>query len=230
MKRTAVLLFSVTLVLFSVFSGCTGSQPAQQPVVTTVQATATPTPEPTATPDPYPNASALNTPAPFGAGTKTGEMSVTSYKVKPTFSWSDPSWNSPREQSEGQGSLLETQKGYNTKKPAEGNTFVFIYLTAEATGSEAFFAPAPSLIYLSYDGKNYPYTKLASAETVVDGEVSNEYDYELGPGGSGGYVKTGRSNMVKGFLIYEVPATFVPERTYVIINADAKNTGVWKLA
>ena len=229
MKRFAVFSLFVVLVLLTVLSGCTSSQPAPQPVVvSTAPATATPAPLPTPTPNPYPNASALNTPLPFGTAPKNGEMTVTAYKIKPTFSWVDPSWNSQREQNQYQGQL-ETQKGYNTQKPAEGNTFVFIYLSATATGTEAAWAPSPGQIVLNYEGKNYPYTSVASSETTVDGETLNQYDYELGTGHTGGYVKTGKSNTVKGFLIYEVPAAFAAEKSFVVASLYSDKQGAWKL-
>ena len=229
MKRIAVFSVLTILVLLAVLCGCTSTQPAQPVPVTTIAPTETPTPIPTPTPDPYPNATPLTKPVAFGAGTKTYDMAVTAYKIRPVFTWTDPSWNSPREQAGSQGSL-EPQKGYNTKKPAEGNTFVFIYLSAAATGTEAAWAPSPNQVVVSYDGKTYPYTSLLSDQTIVDGETGTQYDFELGSGGTGGYVKTGKSNTVNGFLVYEIPASFVPEKTYVIVTPDTKTTGVWKLA
>lgn len=233
MKRTAVLSVLVILVVFAALSGCTSSPqtppPATPAVMATTPVVATTAPAPVATPDPYPGALSLNTPVAFGTGTKTGELTATSYVVKPTFSWVDPSWNSPREQLDS-SKPLETQKGYNTKKPAEGNTFVFVYLSAVGTGTEAVYAPAPSQIVLISDGKTIPYTTVGGAKTVVDGITGSEYDYLIGTGGTGGYVQPGRSNTAKGYLIYEVPASFVPEKTYVLAQADAKTQGIWKLA
>jgi hypothetical protein len=229
MRSLPVLTILTALALLLLFSGCTGPAPVQEPAATPVTVTLTTVPAPAATPDPYPDALAPNTPVAFGTGAKTGEMTVYGYKVKPTFSWVDPSWNSPREQAESQGPF-ETQKGYNTKRPAEGNTFIFLYVNVAATGSEAVWAPSPGMITLYSDGKTYPYLSLGSAKTIVEGETASQYDFALGTGGTGGYVQPGRSNNVKGFLIYEVPASFVPERAYAIATPDAKVTGVWKLA
>jgi hypothetical protein len=181
MKRFAVFPAVVTLVLLVLLCGCTTTQPAPQPVATPVPVIETPAPVPTATPDPYPDALAINTPFAFGTGTKTGEMTVTDFKAAPSYSFFDPSWNSPKEQAEYQGAF-ETQKGYNTKEPAAGNTFVFVYLKVEATGTEVAWAPSPHLITLETDGRSYPYSSLASPKTTVDGQFQNQYDFEFGTG------------------------------------------------
>jgi hypothetical protein len=228
MKRIAVLILLATLILLTALSGCTGNAPAATPVTTVPPATVPPSPELTPTPDPFPDALPLNTPVPFGSGKKTGELTVTGSRVRPTFGWVDPSWNSPREQLES-SDPLDTQKGYNTKSPQEGNTFLFVYLTAASTGTEAVWAPSPARIVVVSDGTTASYTPLASSQTVVDGEPGSQYDFQIGAGGTGGYIQPGKSNTVKGFLIYEVPASFSPETTYVVANADAQTQGVWKL-
>ena len=229
MKRMAAPIILTTLVLLVIFCGCTGTTPAPVPVVTTIQITASPTPVSTPTLDPYPNASALNVPVPIGSGKKTGEMTVSGYKVKPTYSWVDPSWNSPQEQA-ASSQPLETQKGYNTQKPKDGNTFLFVYLNVAGTGAEPVYAPSPKQIVIVSEGKTIAYSTLASAQTTVDGESGQQYDFQIGPGGSGGYVQPGKSNIVKGFLIYELPASFSPEKTYVIAAPDPLTQGTWKLA
>ena len=229
MKRNVVLTLLASLVLLAVLCGCTGNAPAAAPVTTAPPVTASPTPELTPTPDPFPHALPLNTPVSFGSGKKTGELIVTGYKVRPTFGWVDPSWNSPREQKES-SDPLDTQLGYNTKTPQTGNTFLFVYLTAACTGTEAAWAPSPAQIVVMSEGTTSSYTTLAGSQTVVDGELGSQYDFQIGVGGTGGYIQPGKSNTVKGFLIYEVPASFSPERTYVVANADAQTQGVWRLA
>jgi hypothetical protein len=229
MKHTASLAILATIILLVALSGCTGTSPAPQPVISTpVPVTPSPAPTLAPTPDPYPNASAPNMPVPFGSGKKTGEMTVYGYTVRPSFSWGDPSWNSPRQQA-ASGSPLETQKGYNTKKPQDGNTFLFVYLNVAGTGSESVYAPSPSQIIVVSNGKTYGYSSLESAQTIVDGELGHQYDYLIGTGGTGGYVQPGKSNNIKGFLIYELPASFTPEKTYVVATPDSLTKGVWKL-
>lgn len=230
MKRIAACTAIASLLLLVIFCGCTGTQPAPQPTPAPVTVAETPGVLPTATPDPYPGASALNTPLAFGTGAKTGEMTVTDYKITPVYTFFDPSWNSPREQAEFQGAF-ETQKGYSTKQAADGNIFVFVYLKVEATGTESAWAPSPYLVTMESGGKPYQYSSLTSPKTTVNGEFLNQYDFEFGDGGTGGLVKPGKSNAVKGFLIYEVPEPFVPEKTYIIATPGASDTKtIWKLA
>lgn len=228
MKRLAVFTLLATLVLLAIFCGCTGNAPATPPVTTTPPTPAA-TLEPAPTPDPFPDASPLNTAIAYGSGKKTGELTITGYTVRATYSWVDPSWNSPREQLES-SNPLETQKGYNTRTPQDGNTFLFVYVTVASTGTEAVWAPSPAQIAVISKGTTYQYSTLAGSQTIVDGETGEQYDFQIGEGGSGGYVQPGKSNIVKGFLIYEVPAPFSPETTYVVANADAQTQGVWKLA
>jgi hypothetical protein len=228
MKRTALFSILAALVMCMVFCGCTGTSPAPQPTSTPVQITLLPSPAPVITVDPYPNASAPNVAVLFGSGKKTGEITVTGYKIRPIYNWVDPSWNSQREQAES-ANPLETQRGYNTKKPQEGNTFLFVYVNVAGTGTEAVFAPSPKQIVIVSDGKTYEYSSLASAQTTVDGEPNKQYDFQIGTGGTGGFIQPGKSNNVKGFLIYEVPALFSPGKTYVIAAPDSKTQGVWKL-
>ena len=232
MKHIAPVVLLVVLALIAATCGCTGTAPSAPPATTVTPAaaaTALVTQQPTPTPDPFPGASALNAPVAFGSGKKTGEMTITGYKFRPTFSWTDPSWNSPREKLES-SSPLETQKGYNTRTPQDGNTFLFVYLKVEGTGSESVYAPAPSQIVVISHGTTMSYTTLASDQTIVDGELGRQYDFQIGSGGSGGYVQPGKSNTASGFLIYEVPVSFPVETLYIIANADAQTQGAWRLA
>ncbi|NLD57203.1 MAG: DUF4352 domain-containing protein [Methanomicrobiales archaeon] len=223
-----VILFAVVVLLAAV-CGCTGTAPPAPAETPTVVPAAETTLQPTPAPDPFPDALALNTPVAFGSGKKTGEITVTGSTFRPTFSWTDPSWNSPREQLES-ADPLEIRKGYNTRTPQDGNTFLFVYLKVEGTGEEAVYAPAPSQIVIVSHGTTASYKTLASGQTIVDGEPGSQYDFLIGTGGSGGYVQPGKSNAVRGFLIYEVPAAFPVETLYVVANADATTQGVWRLA
>jgi len=229
MKYTAAIAMLIAVVMVVIFSGCTGNTAASPAPTTPEQSTIAPTLQPTSVPDPYPNALALNVPVSFSSGKKTGEMTVTRYTFRPTYTWVDPSWNSPRQQAEA-GQPLGTQTGYNTQRPHEGNTYLFVYLTVTGTGSEAVLAPSPKQIVVASEGKTYGYFPLTSAQTTVDGELGHEYDFLIGAGGTGGYVQPGASNTVKGFLIYEVPASISPDKVYVIAAADPQVQGVWKLA
>jgi hypothetical protein len=43
------------------------------------------------------------------------------------------------------------------------------------------------------------------------------------------YLYPGRSNAIDGYLVYEVPASLTPEKTYVEIVFNGNTVGVWKL-
>lgn len=231
MKRIAILALLATLGLLAAISGCTGNAPATPatPVVTTIPSTPVITPQPTPTPDPFPGAFSLNSPLSFGTGAKTGDLTVTGSKVRPSYSWVDPSWNSPREQLDS-SMPLETQQGYNTQRPQDGNTFLFVYLTAASTGTQATWFPSPSQIVVVSKGKTYSYSPVASGKSIIEGETGEQYDFQIGEGKTGGYVQPGKSNNAKGFLIYEVPESFTLETTYVVANADPQKQGIWRLA
>ena len=95
-----ILCFTLALIFCA---GCTGPQQAP---LQTVPATSVPTgvptvatPVPTATP--YPGTLALNQAATFGKADQTGTATVYKAKVLPNYSWTDPSFNSAHDQSEG---------------------------------------------------------------------------------------------------------------------------------
>lgn len=226
MKTFHVILAVSILMLLLFTSGCTSTAPQVPapvtPVTTPVITTAAPTPVP------YPDALKLNQQAPFGTEDKTGQATVYRSDVKQNYTWNSPSWNSPREQA-ASGSPLETQKGYNTATPGTGNVFLFVFIKAASTGSSAVYAPSPQQCVVSIDGKAYSYQTVASADVTISGVLQKQYDYLLGKGGTGGYIQPGASNTIDGYLIYEVPATVLAEKTYVICNLDPKTQAVWNL-
>jgi hypothetical protein len=59
--------------------------------------------------------------------------------------------------------------------------------------------------------------------------TGTQYDYQIGRGGMVGYVQPGESNAADGYLIYEIPASFMPATTYVVSNLDYQTKAVWKL-
>ncbi|MDP3564458.1 MAG: DUF4352 domain-containing protein, partial [Methanoregula sp.] len=139
-----------------------------------------------------------------------------------------PSWNSPREQAAA--SLpLELQHGYNMEKPQEGNTFLFVYVRVINTGDKAVYAPSAKQFVVFNNGKMYNYSSVHSSDVIIDTVTGTQYDYQIGRGGAVGYVQRGESNAADGYLIYEIPATFSPDTTYVVSNLDNKNQVAWKL-
>ncbi len=215
---TALSVFTV-LVLIVFFSGCTGTSPAP---AATAQTTA-----PTAVADPYPDALVVNTPTSFGSGNMVGEINVFRYAIRPTYDWTDPSLNSPQEQAES-NEPLEERKDYNTKSPKEGSTYLFVYVSVENTGSDPIWSPDSGKVLVVSDGKTYKYTPLLSSETHVKGESVSQYNYLFGSDGTVGWISPGSTS--RGFMVYEVPASFSLEKTYVVADAGSSQVFAWKLA
>ena len=217
-------------VLFTVllFSGCTSSSPqVQTPVPTAVPTTAVQT-APTQTPVPFPNALDLNQYATFGSGSQQGQATVYRYKVYPTYDWTSPSWNSPREVlAASQPNDLET--GYNRETPQAGNTFLFVYVKVQNTGDKSIFVPEPRQFVVISNGIAYNYSSVHSSDVVIATVNDPQYANKDGQRDPIEYIQPGVDNPVSGFLIYEIPAPFSPATTYVAANLDYKNSAVWKL-
>jgi hypothetical protein len=183
---------------------------------------------PTPTAVPFPNALAQNEYATFGSGNEQGKATVYRYEVKSNYNWTSPSWNSPREQVAA-SPPLELQRGYNMEKSQEGNIFLFIYVRAVNTGNNAVYAPSAKQFVVFSDGKAYNYSSVHSSDVIIDKVTGTQYDYQIGRGGTVGYIQPGESNKADGYLIYEIPAPFSPNTTYVVSNLDYQNKAVWKL-
>ena len=228
-----ILLIAIALVFCA---GCTNSQsvntqsappqtdgltPTQLPAIATIE---TPVPTPT----PYPNALAMNQQATFGKTDRTGTSTVNKIKLVQDYSYSDPTFNSPREQPQA-GDPLSTQMGYNTKKPAAGNAFLFVYVRITDTGTKGLVAPSPKQFTVNYDGKDYSYSSIVSSDVTLGEIQSPQYDYAIGRGGEAGYINPGDSNAADGYLIYEVPAGINLTRASLVIQLDSENRYAWVL-
>jgi hypothetical protein len=220
-------------VLFFVllFSGCTSTSPqVTTPTVIPTTAVVILTPTPTAVPItmPYPNALALNEYASFGSGNEQGKATIYRYEVRPNYNWTSPSWNSPREQVAA-SPPLDLQRGYNMEKPQAGNTFLFVFVRVVNTGDKAVYAPSGKQFVVSSNGKMYNFSSVHSSDVIIDKVSGTQYDYQIGRGGTVGYVQRGESNAADGYLIYDIPASFSPGTTYVVSNLDSHNQAAWKL-
>ena len=209
------------------FSGCTSTSPQVQ-IQTSVPTTAVVIPSPTPTAVPFPNALALKQYATFGSADTIGQATIYGFEIKPNYNWTSPSWNSPREQGAA-SPPLDTQRGYTMEMPREGNTFLFIYVRVMNPGKNAVYAPSAKQFVVSSDGKTYNYSPVHSSDVIIDKVPGTQYDYQIGRGGTVGYIQPGDSNKAEGYLIYEIPATFSPKTTYVVSNLDYQNQAVWKL-
>jgi hypothetical protein len=227
MKIIRTTIFFGLLFLVILFSGCTStSPPVQSPTAIPTTAMVILSPTPTAVP--FPNALALNEYATFGSADMIGKATVYGYDIKPGYNWTSPSWNSPA----GQGAAsqpLEIQRGYNRETPQEGNTFLFVHVRVVNTGKNAVYAPSAKQFVVNSNGTLFNYSPVQSSDVIIDTVPGTQYDYQIGRGGTVGYIQHGESNAADGYLIYEIPATFSPTTTYVISNLDYQNQAVWKL-
>lgn len=222
----ALRLVCIVAVLVAL-AGCTGTAPqttTAAPVVVTT--TATPVPEPTT----YPGALALNQETPFGIAGYNGTATVYKAELRSTYQWSSPSFNSPHAQEEAGDTLFTTQKGYNTEKPKDGNTFLFVYVRLANIGSQRMVAPSPNQFIVDYNGKTYPYRSVEGSDVTVSTVRVTQYDYLIGKGGVAGFIMPGASNAADGFLIYEVPASIDLTKAAMIIGLDSEHQSAWKLA
>ncbi|MFA4848826.1 MAG: hypothetical protein WC626_03785 [Methanoregula sp.] len=225
---TIAVIGVLFLVLFS--SGCTSSSPAVQTptaVPTAVPTTAAVKLAPTQAANPFPNALALNEYATFGDEKQNGKATVYMYGVKPTYSWTDPSWNSPREMLDA-SQPLELQRGYNLEKPQEGHTFLFIYIRVKNTGQNTIFAPSAKQFVVYTNGQTYSYSSVHGSDVIIDTVSDSQYRYQRGQRDPVEYIQPYDSPL-EGYLIYDIPASFSPDTTYVVSNLDYKNSAVWKL-
>lgn len=232
MKHLYPIAFFGVLIVGLLLSGCTSTSP---PVLTPTSVPTTAavilSPTSTATPAavPFPNALALNEFATFGSLDKIGQATVYRYEIKTNYNWTSPSWNSPREQGAA-SAPLDIQPGYTMERPQEGNTFLFLYIRVLNTGKNAVFAPSAKQFVLNSNGTIYNYSSVHASDVIIDKVPGTQYDYQIGRGGTVGYIQPGESNKAEGYLIYEVPSTFSPKTTYVICNLDYQNQAVWRLA
>ena len=229
MKPVIAPCFLLIAVILAGCAGCANTAPAMPAPVTTapvqVTTTATPVPEPT----PWPGALALNHEAIFGIAGKNGTATVYKAELRSNYSWSSPSFNSPRGQAQA-GEPLGTQHGYSTTEPAAGNRFLFVYVRLTDTGADRMVAPSPNQFVVNYDGKIYPYQSVAGSDVSIISVRVNQYDYQIGTGGVAGYLQPGDGNAADGYLIYEVPATIDLSKAYLAVTLDTEHQAAWKLA
>ena len=221
------MTFFGVLFLVLLLSGCTSTSPPVQPT-TSVPTTTVVVLSPTPTAEPYPTALALKQYATFGSADMIGQATIYGFEIKANYNWTSPSWNSPRQQG-ATSPPLDIQQGYNMEKPQEGKTFLFIYVRVMNPGKNAVYAPSAKQFVVNSNGMLYNYLSVHDSDVIIDKVPGTQYDYQIGRGGTVGYIQPGDSNKAEGYLIYEIPATFSPETTYVVSNLDYQNQAVWKL-
>lgn len=225
-------ILGITMVLIFC-AGCTSSSQLAPPQPATATSAPTPptniaTPVPTVTP--YPGTLALNQVVPFGQADRTGTVTVYKAKVLPNYSWTDPTFNSPRDQQKAGDTLLSKQYGYNTQNPAEGNVYLFVYPRLTNTGTDSLGALSTGQFIVNYDGKDYASQTVSSSHLTFADGLGSPYNYDAENGGVTGFIVPGSANAADGFLIYEVPASFDIRKAAVMVTLDGGNKAAWALA
>ena len=225
------ILGIITVLIFC--AGCTSSSqlaPPQSAIPTTISTPSTTIATPVPTITPYPGTLALNQKVTFGKEGQTGILTVYNAKILPSYSWTDPTFNSPHDQLKAGDTLLSTQRGYNTQNPADGNVFLFVYARLINTGTTSFGARSTGQFIVNYNGMDYAYHPISGSHFTFANGLGSPYNYDFVNGGVTGFVALGSANAADGFLIYEVPASFDIRKAAVVVTLDADNKAAWALA
>ena len=179
----------------------------------------------------YPDALKLKSIFTFGNDTKwTSEAAVTRIWINDTYRWYNP---------------VESQ--YDTRVAPAGKKYLFIFISMVNRGTERAPLPPQGNIYvISGDALISAYSlhplpkqnvdstpriaRIAEIEysrKVYSSEMVEDYGYSHGQ--KLAYINPGESNAVEGYIIYEVPASMTPEKTYVTIVLPDKSQAVWVL-
>lgn len=167
----------------------------------------------------------------FGNNTTWGsEVTLTRIWINDTYHWYNPE---------------ELQ--YDTRIAPEGKKYLFIFLSMVNRGTERAPLPPQANIYVLCDNsvishyashplpmKNPDSTprivRIAEIEyshKVYSSELVEDYGYSHGQRLA--YITPGESNAVEGYIIYEVPASMIPETTYVKAILPDKSEATWVL-
>ena len=250
-KSTGILIAAAVIILIVLAVGyvvvvprLTGNQgnvfgplgqatPAPTVTITPSPTTALPTATtvPTPTPDPFPDAMPLKKLFPFSEGKTASEGTVYRYWINDTYTWHNDKDN----------------KWY-LSQPKSGNKYLLVFANIVNRGDTAFPYPKSNSIYVHYDGNMYTVdtshylpdkagnrdaTAVEIQEIQYQSDLFNmEYveDYGYAHGTTSNFVYPGVSNSIDGYLIYEVPASLTPDKTFVEIVFTDKERAVWRLA
>jgi len=198
--------------------------------VTNIPTTIATTVTRTQTPDPFPGALSLKQKFPFGTGDLASECTIYRYWMNDTYQWHNDKDNL-----------------YYVEKPPVGYKFLAIFIDVVNNGNTRVWPPTPNNIHLIYNGKEY---SLDESHYLPDKSVNikatpieikeiqyiskltgSEYveDYGYSHGTELSYLYPGASNAIDGYIIYEVPASLTPDKTYVKIEFNGQDVGVWRL-
>ncbi len=236
-----ILLVLAGVLLFALFPGISyGSDQTSSGMVSstgtvssaiTIPATSMPvTTVPTSPPDPFPNALHLKESFVFGEGSIASEGTVYRIWMNETYHWHN-----------------DMDNKYYVQKPKPGNKYLIVFINIFNKGDTRVWPPTSGNVQVYYNGIKYspdpthylPDKSSDRKATAIEvREVQyfpklfgTEYveDFGYSHGTQLAYLYPGRSNAIDGYLVYEVPASLTPEKTYVEIVFNGNTVGVWKL-
>jgi hypothetical protein len=195
--------------------------------VTTVITTA-----PTPTPEPFPDAYRIKEIFSFNEGKYASRATVYRYWINETYHWHN-----------------DMDNKYYTEpvRPAPGYKYVFIFVNIENIGTDAYPYPKSNLITLISEGNEYHVDTShylpdksgnlkATPIEVQEIEFLSDYfnlehveDYGYSHATMSDFIYPGQGNAIDGYLIYRVPESLDPKKTYVHIVFDGQDQAVWKL-
>jgi hypothetical protein len=167
----------------------------------------------------------------FGSGTGwISEVAVNRIWINDTYRWYNPE-----------------NLQYDTRIAPPGKKYLFIFVSMVNRGTEPLPLPPQGNFYVQYyDAIISPYTlhplpmanpdstpriaRIAEIEyshKVYSSEFVEDFGYSHGQ--KLGSLMPGESNAVEGYIIYEVPASLTPEKTYVRIVLPDKEEATWVL-
>jgi len=243
MMRSTLLFPAFVIIALIAVAGCTGTgtPPGEKTATlsTTAPATTPPVPSVTATPvptamdDPYPQALAPGTLFPFGSGKVASEGMVYRSWINDTYDWHND---------------LDNKYYTAPDRPMPGYKYLFVFVHMTNKGETRVWYPPSRTIAVHYDGNTYtPDTTHFLPDKAEDDDAQpieikeiqyfhklngDEYveDFGYSHGTTADYLYPGESNSLDGYIIYVVPTSLTPEKTYVVIPFNGQDTGVWKLA
>ncbi len=209
-------------------SATTTTPPAT--VIVTTPATITTTIVPTPAPDPFPDAYPVREIFSFNEGKYASKATVYRYWMNETYQWHN-----------------DMDNRYYTQKPKAGMKYLLVFINIENVGSDGYPYPKSSMIQVYNNGNKYYVdtshylpdkagNRKATPIEIQELQQQSDFfrmeaveDYGYSHGTTQDFVLPGQGNAIDGYLIYEVPASLTPEKTYVEIIFDGQDRAVWKL-
>ena len=214
-------------------SPVSGTGAPVSPALTTVPTSAVPittTTAPTPVPDAFPNALLLRDGFPFSSGSTASEGTVYRVWVNDTYHWHN-----------------DKDNNYYTQLPQSGNKFLFVFVSVYNKGDTRVWPPTSGNIRVHYNGAVYSTDPSHVLPAVSSDEEArpvdikevqyfsklfgSEYaeDYGFSHGTQVAYLYPGKSNAIDGYLVYQVPASFTPDKGYAEIIFNGQDHAIWKL-